>query len=249
MTPSARQQFCTDENTVILDKLGTLIFLEGVEFTTLKNVASFYRVPEQAIKSLVFDHKDELISDGYNVMSKSDLKKFLKGTFEIPNRGLAIFPRRAVLRIGCLLRDSTVAKLVRSYLLNAEESAAVTPHDRQTLQHLVRAAGTPCGFAGVETIRKHLKPATIAGRYLQNDIPTLGIQNRPPVESTRRNNMKPVINLDELEYHSHEHGQFQGKYGVISDRIGARKLAIQMQFSANAPPFYAVLGHLDHLLL
>ncbi len=109
---SLRQAFCTDGNTAVLDKLGTLIFLEDTEFTTLKNVAAFYMVPEQAIKSLVFDHKDELLSDGYKVMSKSELEKFLKGTLEIPNRGLAIFPRRAVLRIGCLLRDSAVAKLV-----------------------------------------------------------------------------------------------------------------------------------------
>ena len=36
--------------------------------------------------------------------------------------------------------------------------------------------------------------------------------------------MKPVINLDELELKSHEHGNFHGKYGSISDKIGAKKL-------------------------
>ncbi len=134
---SLRQEFCTNGNTTVLDKLGTLIFLENTEFTTLKNVATFYMVPEQAIKSLVFDHKDELIVDGYKVMSKSELEKFLKGTLEIPNRGLAIFPRRAILRVGMLLRDSAVAKLIRSYLLNAEERLGVSPHNQQTLRLLV----------------------------------------------------------------------------------------------------------------
>jgi len=36
--------------------------------------------------------------------------------------------------------------------------------------------------------------------------------------------MKPVINLDELEYQSNDEGKFQEKYSVISDKIGAKKL-------------------------
>ncbi|WP_052292924.1 phage antirepressor KilAC domain-containing protein [Desulfofarcimen acetoxidans] len=39
---------------------------------------------------------------------------------------LTIIPRRAILRIGMLLRDSEVAKTVRSYLLNVEERASAT---------------------------------------------------------------------------------------------------------------------------
>ena len=39
----------------------------------------------------------------------------------IPNRGLRVFPRRAILRIGMLLRDSNVATEVRTQLLNIEE--------------------------------------------------------------------------------------------------------------------------------
>ena len=40
-------------------------------------------------------------------------------------RSLRLIPRRAILRIGMLLRDSHVAKTVRSYLLNVEEEARV----------------------------------------------------------------------------------------------------------------------------
>jgi uncharacterized cupin superfamily protein len=40
--------------------------------------------------------------------------------------------------------------------------------------------------------------------------------------------MKPVMNLDELEFQSHEDGPFQGKYGIISDRIGATKLGYNL---------------------
>lgn len=39
-------------------------------------------------------------------------------TLEIPNRGLRLFPKRAILRIGMLLRDSEVAKEIRTRLLD-----------------------------------------------------------------------------------------------------------------------------------
>lgn len=41
----------------------------------------------------------------------------------IPNRGVKVFPVRAVLRIGMLLTQSTVAKEVRTHLLNVYEIA------------------------------------------------------------------------------------------------------------------------------
>ncbi|MEK7486761.1 MAG: hypothetical protein AABZ60_20755, partial [Planctomycetota bacterium] len=59
--------------------------------------------------------------DGYKVFLKKELQKFLKGTFDLPNRGLALFPRRAVLRIAMLLRDSLIARNIRTYLLKVEE--------------------------------------------------------------------------------------------------------------------------------
>lgn len=36
------------------------------------------------------------------------------------NKGILLFTRRAILRVGMLLRDSEVAKEVRTYLLNVE---------------------------------------------------------------------------------------------------------------------------------
>jgi hypothetical protein len=45
-------------------------------------------------------------------------------TLTVPMRGLKVFPRRAILRIGMLLRDSNVAKEVRTQLLNIEEKTS-----------------------------------------------------------------------------------------------------------------------------
>jgi len=43
--------------------------------------------------------------------------------------------------------------------------------------------------------------------------------------------MKPVINLDELEFESYDNGPFGGRFGVISDRIGGRKLGYNLSIT------------------
>lgn len=78
---------------------------------------------------------DELDSDGTQIKSPKEFLNLLEGnlktgrgkaifilknneTIEVPNRGIRIFPCRAILRIGMLLRDSDVAKEVRTQLFN-----------------------------------------------------------------------------------------------------------------------------------
>lgn len=87
-------------------------------------------------------HRNELELDGAQLVRQSavlnlcngDLKKLRGKTiviakadgkaYEVPNRGLRLFPKRAVLRVGMLLRDSKVAREVRTQLLNIEEKTA-----------------------------------------------------------------------------------------------------------------------------
>ena len=56
---SLRQQFCTDENTVILQRIGHLVLLDGTDFGTMKQVADFFEVPVETIKTIVRRHSDE----------------------------------------------------------------------------------------------------------------------------------------------------------------------------------------------
>ena len=76
-----------------------------------------------------------LTEDGLRVYRQKEIKEILetventkKGlnvTFKIPSRGLTLIPKRALLRIGMLLRDSEVAKEVRSRLLDIIHDAEV----------------------------------------------------------------------------------------------------------------------------
>jgi uncharacterized cupin superfamily protein len=53
----------------------------------------------------------------------------------------------------------------------------------------------------------------------------------------------PVINLDELELVSHENGPFAGKYGIIGERIGAKKLGYNLTV---CPPGKAIYPFHNH---
>lgn len=120
----------------VLDKVGDLILLPSTEFATTEQVATYYGVPKETIETVVIRNKEELESDGYETYGKSEIVDFLKGSLvrfknfqgymeiehegnliKIANRGLRLFPKRAILRVGMLLRDSEVAKEVRAELL------------------------------------------------------------------------------------------------------------------------------------
>ena len=125
----------------VLDKVKTLLLLPDIQLATTQQVADFYEVELTTLQMLVSRFKDEIVSDGYMVWNANDFitKNILviknRGSFEVKfnngqeekfaPRGVALFPRRAILRIGMLLRDSKIAKEVRTQLLNIEEKATV----------------------------------------------------------------------------------------------------------------------------
>ena len=122
----------------VLERVKNLLLIPGTEFATMKQVAEFYEVEVEVIKKITQRNSDELTLDGVHIEKKD---YFLRGqlvplensqyktvfsydtdkTITITNRGLKVFPRRAILRIGMLLRDSAVTKEVRTQLLNIEE--------------------------------------------------------------------------------------------------------------------------------
>ena len=119
---SLRNEFCKEENLVVLDKVGQLITLSETDYALTDGVADFYESPLKTLRTIVRRHKEELEMDGYNILSIKEFREFHNETLKSKARKIAIFPRRAVLRIGMLLRDSEVAKRVRTYLLDAERT-------------------------------------------------------------------------------------------------------------------------------
>lgn len=119
----------------VLDKVGTLLSLPNTELYTTEMVANYYEVPVETVKSVVNYNNDELKNNGYSLQSKENLLslnfnlKTKRGGFNIldnegnivatgNNKGIATFTKRTVLNVGMLLRDSEIAKEIRSRLLD-----------------------------------------------------------------------------------------------------------------------------------
>ena len=129
----------------VLDKVKNLLVIPAMECMTMKQVADYYEVSVEAIKGTYKYHKEEFVTDGAIKHSISDIKNSIGVKYPnlkmdnikggmiieidentkvlIPNTGVILFPKRAVLRVSMLLRDSVIAKEVRTQLLNIVEVA------------------------------------------------------------------------------------------------------------------------------
>ncbi|NGN67174.1 hypothetical protein G5C51_25105 [Streptomyces sp. A7024] len=119
--------------TEVLDKVKALELLPDGLHVTTRMVADYFEVDVEAIHSVVRRHDEELRINGMKLLRGSDLRRFevvnLTTSAERYPQGrarLRLFPRRAVLNVAMLLRDSTIARRVRTYLLDAEERARGT---------------------------------------------------------------------------------------------------------------------------
>ena len=112
-----------------------LLLLDGTELATTEMVATYYNVGLEAIQSLIKDNREELVSNGFRLYKRSEILNVLKGQLEIsiPNRGMNLFTKRAILNVGMLLRDSEVAKELRSKLLDIIHDADKGIGNTQTI--------------------------------------------------------------------------------------------------------------------
>ena len=121
------------DKTWVLDMVGDLQLIDELQMATAEQVAKYYGVPVDTIKMCVSNNREELELNGYKVWKKDELLNkgvFLsvkRGGFDVlngngevivngSNRGISLFPKRAILRVGMLLRDSEVADIVRNEL-------------------------------------------------------------------------------------------------------------------------------------
>lgn len=128
------------ERIEVLDQVKEILTLGNTEFVTVELAAQYYEVGFEAVNTVIKRHKEELETDGLNVLTGKDIKEILvksnmnftnyRGYFEsegnrFANRSNILIPKRALLRIGMLLRDSQVAKEVRTRLLDIVHDAEV----------------------------------------------------------------------------------------------------------------------------
>ena len=128
------------ERTEVLAKVKELFLIPGLEMMTTRQVADFYEVDFKSVQKVYERHHDEIDADGIKMSNGGDIHRHCVGvnapcgkarlSVLMPNgtevrfspAQNTLFSPRAILRIGMLLRDSEVAKEVRTQLLNTFET-------------------------------------------------------------------------------------------------------------------------------
>lgn len=109
----------------ILEKVKQLALLPDGEHMTLRQVADYYEIEVEVVRKTIQRHREELQSDGMMKLQGRQLDEF-KANLPFPVQELKkvpstqLLPRRAILRMGMVLKNSKVAEKVRTYLLEAE---------------------------------------------------------------------------------------------------------------------------------
>ena len=107
----------------VLEQVGELLLLANTELATKEMVSNYYDIKLKTLESCIEDNQDEIQSNGMKLYKRAEILNLLKGGLEnkdikVPNRGMILFPKRAILNVGMLLRDSEIAKELRSRLLD-----------------------------------------------------------------------------------------------------------------------------------
>lgn len=130
--------------TEVLDKVKKLLLIPEMNCMTIRQVADYYEIDIDTIKRCCQRNRTEIEGDGVANKTPKVFKDLLteqnvplvqnrtnlviqiddNTRLEIPNRGIKCFSKRAILRIGMLLRDSKIAQEVRTQLLNIVEHTA-----------------------------------------------------------------------------------------------------------------------------
>jgi uncharacterized coiled-coil protein SlyX len=115
-----------------LDKVKSLVMLpDGIHVRT-EDVARYFEVSTEAVKKVTQRHRAEVSENGLKLLRGAELQKFHRdmlslwggeGAESYPQAAtqLTLYTRRTVLNIAMLLRDSDIARCVRTYLLDAEQ--------------------------------------------------------------------------------------------------------------------------------
>lgn len=126
----------------VLDKVKALQLLPDGVHVTARMAADYFEVGHEAVYKLVQRHRAELEANGLVVLRGPDLQRFELDNLSSSADGypqgrarLTLLSRRTVLNTAMLLRDSDVARRVRTYLLDIEDAArSASSVERRTLE-------------------------------------------------------------------------------------------------------------------
>ncbi|MBM7437979.1 hypothetical protein [Streptomyces sp. HB132] len=115
-----------------LDKVKSLVMLpDGIHLRT-EEVARYFEVSTEVVKKVTQRHRTEVAENGLRLLRGAELRAFhgdmvslwggeLGESYPQAATQLTLYTRRTVLNVAMLLRDSDIARSVRTRLLDVEE--------------------------------------------------------------------------------------------------------------------------------
>ena len=135
---------CVNDRDVVMEKdekdLIEILkqFGKVADYMTEQMVTSFYQIKETTIKLLATRNEQELNKYGYKVYKKSEILSLnCEGLESIPNRGLRLYPIKAVIVIGMMLTESEIAEQLRKNIMDrlfSAKTVTLTKEDELALQ-------------------------------------------------------------------------------------------------------------------
>ncbi|MFE4330245.1 hypothetical protein ACFRQM_12465 [Streptomyces sp. NPDC056831] len=148
----------------VLDKVKSLVMLpDGIHLRT-EDVARYFEVSTEVIKKVTQRHRAEVTENGLRLLRGPELREFHRdmvslwggdedGSYPQAATQLTLYTRRTVLNVAMLLRDSDIARCVRTYLLDAEQDLRA---GYASLEH--RVTRVESCLAGVGSALQELGP-------------------------------------------------------------------------------------------
>lgn len=232
----------------VLGKVKSLFFAlwNGSNRTTREQVADFYEVPVTTIDSNYQNHRDEFEVDGVKSFKNKDLKE-LKGILPLSQNATqaVVYNPAGVLRMGFILRDSQVAKTVRTVAIQFIQGVGQRLNNEALFQQLTQSRSLLNSFAEGQKIKISAPLArywdkmktTLSRNYPQGGIPDFSkddIRKKIQFLSTYTDELK-LQGVRELRYEIAN--EFRGKYpDLVSDvfsfetDFGIKRSVIMFQF-------------------
>lgn len=203
----------------ILKKIKYLYFAvwQGKESITTDRVAQFYEVPETNLRKLLKTHREEFISDGLTTIRGKDLKD-ARDLWSLPSKTsqATIWTPRAVLRLGMLMRDSSIAIAVRTSLLNAVEK--VIPVQAIEIEKLKLQLQVAEAQKSVTIAQERLLAASSALAIINPALPALVLGNPDAVvtkiETIERTVLVSETGKSRISYEGLSKTKLAKRYGM-----------------------------------
>lgn len=242
--------------TEVLDKVKKLLLIPEMNCMTIRQVADYYEVDIDTINRCCQRNRTEIVGDGVanktpkvfkDLLNEQDVQLVQNRTnlviqiddntrLEIPNRGIKCFSKRAILRIGMLLRDSKIAQEVRTQLLNivehtAEEKPELLTQDIDDEEKLQAAIGKAFATGDVMEFatatqaytafqRRHIDRIETSNKLLAGEI--LHISDRKMFNRVMRK-FASTLHISFGVAFSMLYKQLSYRYGIDLKKRGDRK--------------------------